>query len=132
MKVKALNTIDHDGKKYAPGAALTLDYEQAQALIACGAAVAVDAQAEDQAQAKAAAEAEAQATRVVSEAIATGNVQAINYFVAQKYIEALGQLAGEGVELLAEGRNLLQQRDHEVALLLDQIRLDRASCEAPR
>ena len=47
-------------------------------------------------------------------------------------LEALGQLAGEGVELLAEGRNLLQQRDHEVALLLDQIRLDRASCEAPR
>ncbi|MCO8167087.1 SPFH/Band 7/PHB domain protein [Pseudomonas sp. 21LCFQ02] len=39
------------------------------------------------------AEAEAQATRVVSEAIATGNVQAINYFVAQKYVEALGQLA---------------------------------------
>ena len=47
-------------------------------------------------------------------------------------LEALGQLAGEGVELLAEGRNLLQQRDREVTLLLDQIRLDRASCEAPR
>ena len=30
---------------------------------------------------------------VVSEAIATGNVQAINYFVAQKYIDALGKLA---------------------------------------
>ncbi|WP_160288721.1 SPFH domain-containing protein [Pseudomonas knackmussii] len=39
------------------------------------------------------AEAEAKATRVVSEAIATGNVQAVNYFVAQKYVDALGQLA---------------------------------------
>ena len=30
---------------------------------------------------------------MVSDAIASGNVQAINYFVAQKYIEALGKLA---------------------------------------
>lgn len=40
-----------------------------------------------------AAQAEAEATRMVSNAIASGNVQAVNYFVAQKYIEALGQLA---------------------------------------
>ena len=39
------------------------------------------------------AQAEAAATRMVSEAIASGSVQAINYFVAQKYIDALGQLA---------------------------------------
>ena len=39
------------------------------------------------------AEAEANATRMVSEAIAGGNVQAINYFVAQKYIEAFKALA---------------------------------------
>ncbi len=39
------------------------------------------------------AEAEAKATQMVSDAIAKGNVQAINYFVAQKYIEALGRLA---------------------------------------
>ena len=39
------------------------------------------------------AEAEAKATALVSEAIATGNVQAINYFVAQKYVEALKALA---------------------------------------
>jgi regulator of protease activity HflC (stomatin/prohibitin superfamily) len=39
------------------------------------------------------AEAEANATRMVSEAIAAGNVQAINYFVAQKYVEALGDIA---------------------------------------
>ena len=35
------------------------------------------------------AEAEANATRMVSEAIAQGDVQAVNYFVAQKYVEAL-------------------------------------------
>jgi regulator of protease activity HflC (stomatin/prohibitin superfamily) len=39
------------------------------------------------------AEAEAKATQMVSDAIANGNVQAINYFVAQKYIEAFKALA---------------------------------------
>ncbi|TVZ39124.1 regulator of protease activity HflC (stomatin/prohibitin superfamily) [Alteromonadaceae bacterium 2753L.S.0a.02] len=40
------------------------------------------------------AKAEATATNLVSEAISQGNPQAINYFVAQKYVEALGQIAG--------------------------------------
>jgi len=39
------------------------------------------------------AEAEARATLVVSEAIAKGDIQAINYFVAQKYIESLKEVA---------------------------------------
>jgi regulator of protease activity HflC (stomatin/prohibitin superfamily) len=39
------------------------------------------------------AQAEAKATEMVSGAIARGNVQAINYFVAQKYVEALRDLA---------------------------------------
>jgi len=39
------------------------------------------------------AEAEAKATSMVSEAIAKGNVSAINYFVAQKYTEALRHIA---------------------------------------
>ena len=39
------------------------------------------------------AEAEAKATQMVSDAIASGNVQAINYFVANKYVDALQSLA---------------------------------------
>ncbi|MEZ5924641.1 MAG: SPFH domain-containing protein [Hyphomicrobiaceae bacterium] len=40
-----------------------------------------------------AAEAEAKATELVSSAIANGNVQAINYFVANNYVKALEALA---------------------------------------
>lgn len=40
-----------------------------------------------------AAEAEAKATMMVSQAIAKGDIQAVNYFVAQKYVQALGQIA---------------------------------------
>jgi regulator of protease activity HflC (stomatin/prohibitin superfamily) len=40
-----------------------------------------------------AAEAEAKATMVVSDAIAQGGTQAINYFIAQKYVEAVGKFA---------------------------------------
>ncbi len=39
------------------------------------------------------AAAEAKATQMVSAAIAGGNVAAVNYFVAQKYVEALGRFA---------------------------------------
>lgn len=40
-----------------------------------------------------AAQAEAKATEMVSEAIAKGDIQAVNYFVAQKYVEALQNVA---------------------------------------
>ncbi len=39
------------------------------------------------------AEAEAKATMMVSEAIGRGDIQALNYFVAQKYIESLKDIA---------------------------------------
>jgi len=38
------------------------------------------------------AAAEAQATCVVSKAVSEGNVQALNYFIAQKYVEAMQQI----------------------------------------
>lgn len=39
------------------------------------------------------AEAEAKATDMMSEAISKGSIHAVNYFVAQKYVEALQQIA---------------------------------------
>ncbi len=63
--------------------------KQAQVLEAEGrkAAAFLDAEARERQ-----AEAEAKATTMVSKAIASGNVQAVNYFVAQKYTEALATI----------------------------------------
>jgi regulator of protease activity HflC (stomatin/prohibitin superfamily) len=46
------------------------------------------------------AEAEAKAVATVSQAIANGNVQAVNYFVAQKYVDALRDIASAPNEKL--------------------------------
>ena len=46
------------------------------------------------------AEAEAKATDMVSKAIAGGDPQAINYFIAQKYVEALAEFANSPNEKL--------------------------------
>jgi regulator of protease activity HflC (stomatin/prohibitin superfamily) len=63
--------------------------KQAQILAAEGrlAAAQLDAEARERL-----AEAEAKATAAVSKAVAEGNVQALNYFVAQKYVEAMTQI----------------------------------------
>lgn len=86
---KRANILDAEGFRQAE--ILKAEGEkQAQILDAEGAREAAfrDAEARERL-----AEAEANATRMVSEAIAQGDVQAINYFVAQKYIDALGQIA---------------------------------------
>lgn len=47
---------------------------------------------------------------------------------ASHRLQTIGQLLDEGVELVIESRRLVEQRDAEVARLLDQIRIDRAAC----
>lgn len=63
--------------------------KQAQILAAEGrlAAAQKDAEARERL-----ADAEAKATAAVSKAVAEGNVQALNYFIAQKYVEAMNQI----------------------------------------
>ena len=39
------------------------------------------------------AQAEAKATEMVSQAVARGDIAALNYFIAEKYMKAFGQLA---------------------------------------
>lgn len=48
----------------------------------------------------------------------------------QSRLETLGTLAGEGVELLAEGQGLVRERDLQIGRLLDQIKIDRAACQS--
>ena len=86
---KARAGAEAEGKRQA--AILTAEGEKAsQVLEAEGRREAAfrDAEARERS-----AEAEAKATQVVSDAIASGSVQAINYFVANNYIKALEALA---------------------------------------
>lgn len=88
-RLKRAQILEAEGARSA--AILTAEgHKQAEILRAEGERQAAFLEAEAR---ERAAQAEAEATRVVSQAIATGNVQAVNYFVAQKYVEALGQLA---------------------------------------
>ena len=92
MKVereKRANILDAEGFRQA--AILKAEGEkQAEILSAEGRRQAAFLEAEAR---ERAAQAEAEATRLVSDAIAAGNVQAINYFVAQRYVDALKDIA---------------------------------------
>ncbi|MFI8481941.1 SPFH domain-containing protein [Pseudomonas sp. NPDC078700] len=88
-RLKRAQILEAEGSRSA--AILTAEgKKQAQILEAEGERQAAFLEAEAR---ERAAAAEAEATRMVSEAIANGNVQAVNYFVAQKYVDALGKLA---------------------------------------
>lgn len=86
---KRANILDAEGFRQA--AILKAEGEkQAAVLQAEGERQAAFLQAEAR---ERSAQAEAAATRMVSEAIAAGNVQAINYFIAQRYVDALKEVA---------------------------------------
>ncbi|GGN36129.1 SPFH domain-containing protein [Deinococcus daejeonensis] len=86
---KRANILDAEGFRQA--AILKAEGEkQAEILSAEGRRQAAFLEAEAR---ERAAQAEAEATRLVSDAIAAGNVQAINYFVAQRYVDALKEVA---------------------------------------
>ncbi|MBO4556978.1 MAG: SPFH/Band 7/PHB domain protein [Elusimicrobiales bacterium] len=57
------------------------------------------------------AEAEAKATKMVSDAIAAGNINAVNYFIAQKYLEAMKEIGAsknsKTIMLPIEATNIL-------------------------
>ena len=88
-RVKRAQILEAEGHREAAIQVAEGD-KRAQILEAEGALEAAKREAEGR---ERLAEAEAKATQVVSAAIDGGNSQAINYFIATKYTEALGQLA---------------------------------------
>ena len=95
-RIKRANILDAEGVKQSE--ILTSEGEkQAAILEAEGKRTAAFLEAEAR---EREAEAEAKATQVVSEAIAKGDLNAINYFVATKYIEALQSIASAPNEKL--------------------------------
>jgi len=71
------------------------------------------------------AEAEARATKMVSDAIASGNIQAVNYFVAQKYTDALqkiGESSNSKVEMMPLDASSLMGAVGGISELLKETR----------
>jgi regulator of protease activity HflC (stomatin/prohibitin superfamily) len=88
-RTKRAYVLEAEGRRNAE--ILTAEGEkQAQILKAEGERQAAFLQAEAR---ERLAEAEANATQKVSEALSNGNVQALNYFIAQKYVESLKDMA---------------------------------------
>jgi regulator of protease activity HflC (stomatin/prohibitin superfamily) len=86
---KRANILEAEGFKQA--AILKADGEKQSAILAAeGKKEAAFREAEARIRL---AEAEAEATKMVSDAIANGNLNALNYFVANKYVEALKEIA---------------------------------------
>jgi regulator of protease activity HflC (stomatin/prohibitin superfamily) len=83
-----------------------------------------------------AAEAEAKATQMVSDAIAGGNTQAINYFIAQKYVDAVGKFAtspnAKTILFPVEATSLIGTLGGIAALAKDALGPDGAPAETPR
>lgn len=74
------------------------------------------------------AEAEAAATKMVSDAIAAGDIQAINYFVAQKYTDALqhiGTASNSKVVLMPLDASSLMGSIAGISELLSETKKDR-------
>lgn len=77
--------------------------------------------------------ADSQRLRNKVSAFASGAVRAgeTNAAACQRAVDrlpAIGALLGQSVELEAESRAVIKQRDAEVKMLLDQIRIDRKAC----
>jgi regulator of protease activity HflC (stomatin/prohibitin superfamily) len=88
-RIKRANILEAEG--YRQAAILKAEGEKQSAVLEAEGrkeAAFHDAEARERS-----AEAEARATEMVSIAIAKGNTNALNYFVAQKYIEALKEFA---------------------------------------
>ena len=63
-----------------------------------------------------------------SGAVRPGETNAAACERAISRLPAIGALLGQGVELEAESRAVIKQRDSEVKMLLDQIKIDRKAC----